>query len=131
MKKLLWSIPFVFLFLGIGWLGLMSFINTRTARLTVQAAGSVDQVLIFRSGDPVNPVASIETQGKDITRVVDLHTAEGFSLFFQSRPAQYYFTTRQGDQVYQGRNICCETGLFPSGGVLTINGLSNWQFTDR
>ncbi len=109
----------------------MSFINTRITRLQVQVTGAVDEVRILRSEDPVNPVAIIQTNGVDTTQVVRLRKVESFSPFYQTAPASYTFTIRQGDQIYQGRKICCETGLFGRGVNLTIFGLSEWQVVDQ
>ncbi len=109
----------------------MTFINTRVTRVQVQVTGAVDEVRIFRSDDLVNLVAAIQTNGVDTTQVVKLHSAEGFSPFHQTAPASYTFTTRQVDQVFQGRKICCKTSLVDQKSNLTISGLSEWQIVDQ
>ncbi len=113
------------------WMVGMGLLNTRTTSLEVHVTGTVDEVRIFSYKDTVNPVAIIETAGNDTTRVIKLNSAEGISLFHQTLPAGYYFTTRQSDQVVLGRKICCETGWFPHKLTLAITGLSEWQLTDR
>ncbi len=109
----------------------MSIINSRITRLQVQVTGAVDEVRIFRSDDSVNPIAVIQTNGVDTTLVVKLRSSESFSPFLQTAPASYSFTTHQGGQVYQGRKICCETGLLDQRITLTISGLSEWQEVDQ
>lgn len=131
LKRSIWIVVVAVLGLAALWLGGISLINTNSTDLKVQVSGAVDEVRIFRSGDWVNPVAVIQTNGVDTTQVVKLRSAERFSPFYQTAPASYTFTTRQGNQVYQGRKICCETGLFGQEVKLTISGLSEWQMTDQ
>ncbi len=113
------------------FLAAMSFINTRFTRLQVQVTGTVDEVRIFRSDEPVTPVAVIQTNGVDTTRMVKLRSADAFSPFYQSAPASYSFTARQEDQVYQGGKICCETSILDQRINLIISGLSEWQVVDQ
>jgi len=113
------------------WMAGMSLLNAQTTRLQVHVTGTVDEVRIFHNNDTVNPVAIIETAGRDTTQVIHLRSAEGPSPFHQTSPASYFFTTRQSDQVFPGKKICCETGLFPHRLTLTITGPEEWQLTDR
>ncbi len=131
MKKITQILALGILGLAVLWLGGMSLVNTRTTRVQVRVSGAVDEVRIFRSGDTTNPVDVIETGGTDTARIIRLASAESFSPFHQTAPASYTFTIRQGDQVYQGRKFCCESGLFPHRLTLTISSLSEWELTDQ
>ena len=117
--------------LALLWLAVMSLTNTSLTRLEVRVSGSVDGVSFFRSDDPSNPVAVIQTNGVDTAQVVKLRSSESFSLFYQTPPSSYTFSTRIGDTTFRGKKICCESGLFTHRSLLTISGPSEWQIVDE
>jgi hypothetical protein len=127
MKKILSAATILFL-IACGWMMWMSFLNTRTTTTQFIVSGAVDEVTIYRSTEPEQPVLRIETNGQATTRRVELRTTEAFSPFVQSPPAQYYFVIRAGEQAQRGRLFCCETGLHPENGTLTVKGLADWDF---
>ncbi len=130
MKRVIWifgAVSGLLLF----WIGWMSLVNTRTAHLQIQLSGRVDQVSIFSSDDPSNPLAVISTGGKDTLQTIDLPKAQGFSFFLQRPPASYYFTTRRGSDTYRGSKVCCETGLSAENITLSISDLSEWELMDH
>ncbi len=53
--------------------------------LTVNAAASVDEVLIYRADADSSPVASVKTNGNDVSQTVELSTAY-----------RYYYVVKKG-----------------------------------
>ncbi len=136
MKRM--TIPMTPALVGIGiallmvaaWTIFMGRVNTATTTLQVQVAGTVEQVLFYRTTDPVQPVATITTEGEDTSTSVELPKSAGNLLFVQAPPAQYYFVTKQGEESYQSSIICCETGLGRTSTNLVIRGLQDWEQTE-
>ncbi len=118
----------ILILLAVVWVARMHWINTSATTVTVHVAGTVDRVEIVRNDRPDTPVAIIQTDGKDVTQVVELPRASWYSPFVQAPPAQYSFVAIVGDSRYLGgRNICCETGLGPKQVTLDIRSLTEWS----
>ncbi len=112
------------------WFLFMTYVNTRTVTLQVQVAGRVDEVSFYLATNPDQPVATITTQGQDISTTVELPKADGLVWLVQARPAQYYFVATQGGETYQSNYVCCESGLQQATGNLVISGLKEWVITE-
>lgn len=121
----------VCLLAGAGWIIFMNTLNSRQTQMTVFVAGNVDEVRIYSGGDPVNPVASIRPDGRDTTRKIELPNAEHVSSFFQTRPAQYYFVSKIGEQSYRSGSICCQVGFFPEQRHLSVWSLEEWEVSSN
>jgi pantothenate kinase len=111
------------------WVLFISYINTRSTEVTVHVSGSVDEVLFYKTSDEQTPVATIQTNGKDVTQKVLLRNGSGFSILTQTDPEQYYFVTKQGSNTYHGGIICCQMGIIQRQETLDIKGLDQWQQT--
>ncbi len=119
------------LVIALGWVGFMTFLQSRVATMSVSVAGSVDEVTIYNASDPTNAVASVRTNGQDITTEIQLPAArKGFTLI-QPRPESYFFVSTIGDQHYRGPNICCTVNLFPEKRILTVRGFSEWEIRSK
>jgi pantothenate kinase len=109
------------------WVVFISYINTRSTEVTVNVSGSVDQVQFFKTTDEQTPVATIQTNGEDVTQKVLLKNGSGFSILKQTDPEQYYFVTMQNGNTYRGGIICCQMGIIQRHETLDITGLDQWQ----
>jgi hypothetical protein len=130
MKKILFAVSVLVVAL-LGWVLWISFLNNRTTQTTVIVSGTVDEVAIYQTTRPDEPVVRIETGGQDTIRTVELRTTATFNPFTQGRPAQYYFVARAGEKTQRGSLFCCETGLQSKNGTLTIEGLAEWNFASQ
>lgn len=119
------------LVLGLAWVSWVSYVNTRTTRLRVQVASTVDEVQIFTSRDPERPQAVVTTNSQDTVALIELPNAAGNPLLYQARPALYYFVTRRGDQRYRSPIICCEIGVEDHNEGLMIHNLDTWDQHSR
>ncbi len=82
--------------------------------ISVQVTGNVDQVSFYREHDADHPVATIATNGKDVTQVISLPTS-----------SRYYFVVKKGEQVYQSRMVGFETSQ--SRAKLLIRALDSYE----
>lgn len=119
------------LVIALGWIGFMTFQQSRVATVRVSVAGSVDEVAIYKVSYPTQAVASVRTSGQQITTEIKLPAArKGFTLV-QPLPEEYFFVSTIGDQHYQGPKICCMASLFPEYRILTVRGLSDWEVRSK
>ncbi len=82
--------------------------------LTVHVTATVDEVSFYSTDDTVHPMATIVTNGKDVTQTVSLPTS-----------SQYYFEVKQGSQVYRGRTVGFSTNQARA--VLSIRALDHYE----
>ncbi len=82
--------------------------------ISVQVTGQVDQVSFYRADGSNDPVATIATNGRDMTQTISLPTS-----------ARYYFVVKKGDQVYQSRSVGFSTNQTRAD--LLIRGLNQWE----
>lgn len=119
------------LVIALGWMGFMTYLQSRVATVRVSVAGSVDEVTIYSASNPTMAVARVRTNGQEITTEIKLPAArKGFTLV-QPLPEEYFFVSSIGDQHYRGPNICCTVSPFPETRILTVRGLSNWEVQSK
>ncbi len=82
--------------------------------ISVQVTGNVDQVSFYSEDDSNHPLATIATNGKDVTQVVSLATS-----------SRYYFVVKKGEQTYQSRLVGFETNQARAN--LVIRGLNQYE----
>ncbi len=128
MKKIYW-LGLGVLLVGLGWVLLMTYINSRLTIFDVYVAAEVDEVQFYQAAHPEEPIAAIQTQAEDATAVIELRNSASHSLWIQGAPTQYYFTAVKDNESYRSPIICCETGITNRRGTLTIHDLHDWQQT--
>ena len=131
MSRTVWLVVGGLVLVFLAWTSFMGFVNTRTTRVEISVAGTVDEVVIYKATHAETPVATVTTNGQDSTQTVELRNAEAYSFLTQSPPAQYYFVSRLGTETYQSDVICCETGFTLTQPLidLRISGLKDWAQT--
>ncbi len=115
------------LVIALGWVGFLSFLQSRVSPVTVSAAAGVDEVRIYNVSDPTRVVASVRPKGQDTTAEFSLPVAVKKISLFQPLPEQYFFLVIVGEQQYQGPKFCCIVSIIPEHRILTIRGLNNWE----
>ena len=114
-----------------GWMGFITFLQSRVATVCVTVAGSVDEVTIYSASDPTTAIASVRTNGQETTKEIKLPAArKGFTLV-QPHPIEYFFVSTIEEQHHRGPNICCTLSLFPEYRILTVRGLSEWEVKSK
>ena len=79
------------LVIALGWIGFISFLQSHVAIVRVSVAGSVDEVTIYSVSNPTQAVASVRTNGQEITSEIKLPAArKGFTLV-QPLPEEYFW----------------------------------------
>jgi hypothetical protein len=129
--KLVYRLGLSVLFAGLAWIALMAYLNSRTTALDVRVAGLIDEVRFYQAARPEQPVATLRTEGQDLSAWVELRNTAEASHWFQGAPAQYYFVAVRGSESYRSTSVCCETGFFSQRGLLTIQDLDDWQQQHR
>lgn len=120
-------IGLVVLLIGLGWMSLMAYVNSRTTALEVRVSGKLDEVRFYREAYSDQSVASIVTHGQDVAAVVELVNSADAPLFRQGEPTLYYFEVVKGGSALRGRTICCSTGFANKRAYLTIRDARDWD----
>ena len=113
--------------ISVVWFLFMTYVNSRTDTLHVQVSGTIDEVDFYLLTNPDQSVATITTHGQDTQSTVKLAGIAGLVWLVQAKPAQYYFIAKQGEQTYQSRVFCCQSGLMQARLNLIIRGLKEWE----
>jgi hypothetical protein len=127
MKRSMWISIILIALLSISWMLLMGYINSRTTQWTIQVDGGVERFSIYQTSQPGVPVIVVDFKGQPGMHMVTLRNTSGVSYLYQMKPAQYFFVTEQGDQIYQGPIICCNTDLKNHSETLLIHALNQWE----
>ncbi len=127
IPKNAYRVALVILLMGLVWVVLVSYFNTRKTTMQVQVTGNVDEVLFYQVGKSDQPVAVLQTHGKDTTASVELNNSTSNAIFYTSAPTQYYFVAIQGEKKSQSRYVCCSTSPANQIGYLTIRDLNNYE----
>lgn len=82
--------------------------------ISVYVTGNVDQVSFYGEDDSSHPMATIATNGKDVTQIISLPTS-----------SRYYFVVKKGEQTYRSRLVGFSTNQGRA--ELVIRGLDQWE----
>lgn len=117
----------VIILLAIVWSLFIAYVNTRTTTFNTQIAKAVDKVEFYRADKADQPIATINTQGQDVSKPVELRNSAQYSFLMQTPPTNYYIVITKGSESFQSPTICCETGMANKTTTLTIDNLKNFQ----
>lgn len=130
LGELLWLYVtriWIFVLIAVIWVLFISYVNTRSTTLEVQVPGSVSEVSFYKASNEQTPVATIQTNGQDVSKQVVLRNGEGFSFLLQTDPAQYFFEVKSNGQTYRSDVICCQVAIRQQTQKLVISSLNQWK----